>query len=79
MTCAACQAAESDPNSGHYRADCLECAARALSYGPQHFEAKCAGKITPAYRDALARVFGEDGMKAGHERVKAWAKRRAEG
>ena len=78
MTCEACQAAEANPHCGQYRADCLECAARMLSHSPAYFEAKQSGKMTPAYRQALASTFGED-WQAGHERVKAWAKRRMGG
>lgn len=74
-TCTACTEARANAWSGAYRADCLECSARALSHSPTHFAAAQAGAITPAYRDALQAVFGDD-WKAGHERAKAWASRR---
>lgn len=74
-SCTACTEAKVNAWSGAYRADCLECSARALSHSPTHFAAAQAGAITPAYRDALQAVFGDD-WKAGHERAKAWASRR---
>ena len=40
---------------GLYLADCRGCAARAVAKSPQAFEAKTAGKLTPAYRALLER------------------------
>lgn len=75
MTCPACQEAETNPSTGMYQSECLECSARALSHSPAYFDAARSNSITPAYRDALQAVFG-DGWKAGHERVKFWSDRR---
>lgn len=74
MTCEACQRAEAHPRTGMYQANCQECTARALANSPQYFDAMKAEAITPAYRDALQSAFGQD-WKAGHERVKHWARR----
>ena len=73
--CPACAEATVNPWCGHYRADCSECSARALSHSPAHHNAAKAGAITPRYRDALQLCFGA-AWKEGHERVKAWAARR---
>jgi hypothetical protein len=45
-----------------------------LAHSPVYFEAGVLGQITPAYRAELERIHGR-GWKAGHERVKEWAKR----
>ncbi len=74
--CHACQEAQRNRFSGAYHANCRECSARALSHSPQFHDAQRAGVLTPAYRDALQAVFGDD-WQAGHERVKSWAQRRA--
>lgn len=75
MTCTACQAAEKNPATGRYSADCAECKARALANGFDLFESKRAGVKSPEYAAALRKVFGEGNEEAGHERVKAWSKR----
>ena len=72
--CPACIAAAANPQSGYYRAGCVECGARGLAHGPQHHEAMLAAAFTPAYRSALQAVFGLDWME-GHKRVRAWSKR----
>ena len=77
VTCPACTEATTNPWCGAYRADCLECSARALSHSPAHHDAATAGAITPRYRDALQVVFGSE-WKRGHERVKAWAAKRVQ-
>lgn len=75
MTCAACESAQTNRFCGMYRADCLECSARALSHSPAYHAAATADTMTPAYRDALQAVFGEE-WKQGHVRVKRWAEMR---
>jgi hypothetical protein len=72
--CFACQLADKNPRTGAYRGACVECAARALANGPVYFDADRAGALTQAYRAALVSVFGAD-WKAGHERVRVWAKK----
>ena len=72
--CPACAEAERNPQTGMYRFACMECAARALAASPSHFLAAQAGKLLPAYRDALRAVFGDE-WQAGHARVKEWAGR----
>lgn len=72
--CQACEAAERSPTSGEYRAHCDGCKARAIANGTELWEASRDGRITPRYRAALERVFGER-WKQGHEMVKRWASR----
>lgn len=74
MTCSACQAAESDPQTGRYNANCDACTVRAVAQSPQHFEARKSGRMTPNYKAMLVALFGNDGWQAAHERVKAWGK-----
>lgn len=69
--CQACEAAERSPNTGLYNAHCDGCKARAIARGTELWEASLAGKITPRYRDALERVFGER-WRQGHDMVKRW-------
>ncbi len=78
MTCPACERAQQNPLTGIYRADCDECKARALAGGREMFDSIKAGARTDEYREALTRVFGEGGEEAGHQRVRAWAKKMKE-
>jgi hypothetical protein len=75
MNCEACTIAETNPCTGRYGAGCPECKARALANGSDLFESRRAGVKSPAYAEALRRVFGEGNEEAGHERVRAWAKK----
>ena len=75
MTCTACESARTNRFCGMYRADCLECSARALSHSPAYHAAATANVLTAAYWDALQAVFGE-GWKQGHAQVKRWAEMR---
>lgn len=72
--CPACAMAESNPLTGMYRACCSQCKARALASGPELHAAVQAGDMTPEYKQALQRLFGDD-WEAAHLRVKAWKKR----
>lgn len=74
MSCPACTEAGQNPRSGFYRADCLECSARMLAHGPEHWEAMAVAQFTPRYAAALKAVFGER-WQQGHERVRAWSKK----
>jgi hypothetical protein len=74
MTCESCKAAELDPLTGLYDADCKSCSARSLAHSPAWAEARMAGRITPWYESALRAVWGDD-WEAGHFAVKAWVKR----
>jgi hypothetical protein len=73
--CRQCEIAERKPNSWLYSASCDGCKARAIANGTELWEASREGHITPRYRAALERVFGER-WKQGHEQVKRWASRR---
>lgn len=75
MTCTSCQAAEADPLTGRYRANCIECQARALAHGPLVFASVRAGVKSPEYAAALRKVFGEGNERQGHEKVREWFKR----
>ena len=46
------------PQRGLFIAGCRGCALRSLAAGPMFFESMRAGKLSPAYRDAL-RELGE--------------------
>lgn len=74
MTCRHCEAAERNPHSGLYSSHCDGCKARAIANGTELWEASRDGQITPRYRAALEKVFGER-WKQGHERVKHWLNR----
>ena len=71
-TCPACTEFASNPQTGSYRAQCLECKARSIANSPLYFEASQAEAITPAYRSALQRAFGGAWLEF-HQRVKAYA------
>lgn len=78
MTCPACQRANTKPNTGMIQAGCPGCTARDLARGPLYFESAQAGAITPTYRKALERAYGEN-WKEGHAQVKDWAERLRKG
>jgi cytochrome c5 len=74
MTCPACAIAASNPHSCEFGASCQDCQARALAGSPAFHDSMMRTRFTTSYRDALVDVFGAD-WEAGHQRVKAWAKR----
>jgi hypothetical protein len=76
MSCPACTEAKVNRWCGAYRADCIECSARALSHSPAYWESLRAGQPGYAYKEALVITFG-DNWRAGHLMVKAWADARA--
>lgn len=69
-TCPDCTAAATNKHWGGYHAGCQGCAVRALASGFEFYGAKTAGRMVPAYSQALKTIFGDD-WQAGHERVKA--------
>ena len=71
--CPACAKAELCPTTGLMQAGCMRCEARALARSPSFYEAATAEAMTPAYRDALRMVAGDDWRKV-HEEVKRWGK-----
>lgn len=72
MSCRQCEIAQRNPLSGLYSASCDSCKARTIANGTDLYDAKRAGEMTPRYRDALEKVFGDRWQK-GHEMVKKWA------
>jgi hypothetical protein len=66
--------AAANPQSGYYHAGCMECSARMLAQGPEHWEAMAVSQFTPRYAAALKAVFGKQ-WQQGHERVRAWSKK----
>ncbi len=72
MTCPACTAYAKNPNSGSYRASCLDCSIRSIAQGPAFHEAQQTGTISKGYRAALERAFAGD-WRRGHQVVKDWA------
>lgn len=75
MGCEACEVAQTNPMTGRYTAGCTECQARVLAHSQDVFNSSKAGRQTPAYADALKKVFGERNKEVGHARVKAWVSR----
>lgn len=73
MTCNACTEADKDPLTPLHES-CLDCAARALAWTNAYTESAKAGKLTPAYRNALEQVFIDD-LATWHSKVKVWAER----
>jgi hypothetical protein len=71
--CPQCAQAERNPECGALRAQCPHCQARELALSPIFYATNKAGAITPAYRARLVRIYGNDGWKAGHARVKSIA------
>jgi len=72
MSCPACDLAKQGQLTGKFHADCDGCKVRAVASGRELFQAQMAGQITPEYRALLIKVFGEEKMLEGHERVKRW-------
>lgn len=74
--CPACEAWQQNPRSGHYRADCPDCQARALAGSPAAFKV-AAGGSPDDLRSAIAAVFGSEREKyaAGRKLVAAWIER----
>lgn len=75
MTCRPCDLAESGELTGIYQSDCDGCKARSIANGMDLFNARKAGEMTPEYIAILQKVWGDD-WGAGHERVKAWVKKK---
>ena len=78
MTCRPCDLADSGELTGIYQSDCDGCKARSIANGMDLFNARKVGEITPEYEAALRRVWGDE-WEAGHELVKAWAKKKPKG
>lgn len=72
--CVGCRLAESDPHTHVVYMACRSCDARSLATWPEFRESVAAECITPAYRSALQRVFGQ-GWKEAHTEVRRWAER----
>ena len=72
--CPACEAFESNPASGVYAADCLECKARQIARGPFAYMSLSGGDKEPL-RQQIYRAFGEAGVKQGARMVLGWTKR----
>lgn len=75
MTCSSCDLANKGELTGSYQANCDECTARQFANGIDLFNARKAGEMTPEYVAILQKVWGDD-WEAGHERVKAWVKKK---
>lgn len=75
-SCSACASWRADHASGHYRAGCLDCQARALAYSPAAFTVSRGGDPSEL-RAAIARVFGDEREKyaAGRKLVAEWIDR----
>lgn len=72
MTCTACERAKADPvNDHHWANHCIGCKARALALIGIHSDELEAAVVSPAYRETLERLFGEQ-WQAGHRRVREW-------
>lgn len=71
MTCRSCAIAEAQPNAAQFSPGCDNCTARALAVTGAHLESEDIGYMTPQYRTALDKCFGE-AWKQWHEVVKEW-------
>jgi hypothetical protein len=71
MTCLACSRAQSDPTRDDYAARCDGCLARAMAALGGHVESVEAGAVTPRYRRALEKLFGERWRDMDAE-VRSW-------
>lgn len=69
MTCPDCTTAQTNPDWGGYHANCQGCQVRAMAAGMEFFAARAERRITPAYRELLCALFGDD-SDAGHVQVK---------
>jgi hypothetical protein len=69
--CECCALAELKPRSGLIFAGCRGCEARSLAKSPSFWEAAKAEAMTPAYRDALQQIAGEEWREL-HAQVKRW-------
>ena len=76
--CPSCQAAEKNPLSGLYQANCDSCKARAIANGMEVYESSKCGKVTPRLKTALQSVWGESWESVGLKMVKSWANRQKE-
>ena len=74
LICESCAAADADPLSGLYHAECGECKARMLAHGMPYLQSSAKGNFTETYRAQLHAAFGP-GWEAGHRAVKRWARR----
>ena len=74
MSCADCDRAKVNPTRDAFTAHCEGCKARALAAIGAHIESQALKVITPQYRTALEKVFGER-WKQGAELTKQWAER----
>ena len=74
LICESCAAADADPLSGLYHADCGECKARMLANGLPFALSSIKGNFTEVYRAQLDSAFGAK-WEAGHRAVKRWARR----
>jgi len=74
LICDSCAAADADPLSGLYHADCGECKARMLAHGLPFTQSSAKGNFTESYRAQLDSAFGAK-WESGHRAVKRWARR----
>jgi hypothetical protein len=68
--CEACDRAATNPRTGHFRADCMACEARALAQGPAaHVRQKDPAELQAAMRKAWPK---EMDYRAGRLMVWGW-------
>jgi len=70
VSCDACEKAESNPRTGHYEADCIECWCRAMAQSPAAH--KALGGNPAELQDAIRARF-PDKAKYHDARLKVWA------
>ena len=70
--CPACAAAAAGPHY-EFHASCRGCCARTIARSPAFFEARSAGRQTPAYRELLRSVGGLHKPPVEHAEVRAAA------
>lgn len=74
MSCSSCHRALREPRINEFTAGCGSCRARALAAIGAHEESRDSGRMTPQYRGALDKLFG-DGWQVGNQLTKDWATR----
>ena len=73
-TCDYCRKAAIRADFPLYRSQCRGCAVRSLAASPLFHGAALSGRLGDPYAKALGLIFGDD-WRAGHDLVKAEAKR----
>jgi hypothetical protein len=72
VTCDACTEAERNPQTGYFRAQCLNCSARMFANSPMAWDA-LRGRTGPL-QDAIRKTWPDD-YEGGKQLVWQWVKK----